>query len=344
MAQKTSTLQDVARVAGVSTATVSRTLSNPKMVNESTRERVAEAVRVSGYRVNRAARNLRTQRAQSVLVLLPDLANPFFSAILEGISLNLSRRGYSMLIASTKQVHDSGDRLIDYLDDARADGMIILDGGLDPAVVTSLKNAPQSKPILFACEWVEDGDFPSVRSENRRGTGTAVRYLHSIGHRKIAHVTGPDGNVLMHARKDAFVAECEKLDLELKPEWIIPGDFSLRAGCLAAKTWIAFEDRPTAVFCASDLLALGFISELSRQDFKVPQDVSVMGFDDIDLAEQFIPPLTSIRQDRLLIGETAASMLLERLTTQSGEGTEHAAVVPVSLIIRESTAPPNSRP
>lgn len=339
MAQKTSTLQDVARVAGVSTATVSRTLSNPNMVNESTRERVAEAVKVSGYRINRAARNLRTQRAQSVLVLLPDLGNPFFSTILEGISLNLSRKGYSMLIASTKQVHDSGDRLIDYLDDARADGMIILDGGLDSSVVASLKSAPQSKPVLFACEWVEDGHFPSVRSENRRGTGTAIRYLHSIGHRKIAHVTGPDDNVLVHARRDAFVAEIEKLGLELKPDWIIPGDFTLDAGCLAAKAWMELDDRPTAVFCASDTLAFGFISELSRHDFKVPQDVSVMGFDDIDLAEQFIPPLTSVRQDRLLIGETAAAMLLERLSTQSAES-EHAAVVPVSLIVRESTASP----
>ena len=136
---KTSTLQDVARVAKVSTATVSRTLSNPNVVSESTRRRVSEAVKVTGYRINRAARTLRTQRAHSVLVLLPNLSNPFFSTILEGISRFLSKQGYSMLIASTKQVHDSGERLIDYLDDARADGMIILDGGLEPTVVEMLE-------------------------------------------------------------------------------------------------------------------------------------------------------------------------------------------------------------
>jgi len=149
---KTSTLQDVARVAEVSTATVSRTLSNPDVVSESTRQRVAEAVKTTGYRINRAARNLRTQRAHSVLVLLPDLANPFFSTILEGISRALSQRGYSMLIASTQQVHDSGERLIDYLDDARADGMIILDGGLAREVVSMLETAPQAGRILFACD------------------------------------------------------------------------------------------------------------------------------------------------------------------------------------------------
>lgn len=338
MSSKTSTLQDVARVAGVSTATVSRTLSHPDVVSEATRTRVSEAVKVTGYRINRAARSLRTQRAQTVLVLLPDLANPFFSSILEGISRHLSQRGYSMLIASTQQVHDSGERLIDYLEDARADGMIVLDGGLDKDVVQMLENAPQANRILFACEWVEGTGFPSVRSENRDGTRTAVNHLYDLGHRKIAHVTGPVGNVLMHARKDAFVAEVHALGLQSKPEWIIPGDFSLVAGCEAALHWIAMDDRPTAVFCASDQLALGFIAELSRHSFGVPKDVSVMGFDDIDLAEQFIPPLTSIKQDRLRIGEIAATMLVERIVTPDAEGSEHAAVVPVSLVVRESTA------
>ena len=340
MTLKTSTLQDVARVAKVSTATVSRTLSNPDVVSESTRRRVSEAVKVTGYRINRAARNLRTQRAHSVLVLLPDLANPFFSTILEGISRSLSKQGYSMLIASTKQVHDSGERLIDYLDDARADGMIILDGGLEPEVVELLANAPQARRILFACEWVDGTGFPSVRCENSQGTRKAVNHLYDLGHRKIAHVTGPEGNVLMHARKDAFVAEIALLGLTLKPEWIIPGDFSLAAGCVAAKAWIAMEDRPTAVFCASDQLAMGLIAELSRHGFQVPKDVSVMGFDDIDLAEQFIPPLTSIKQDRLMIGETAAKMLMARIETPQEEHMQHAAVLPVSLVIRESTAAP----
>ncbi|MEC8194759.1 MAG: LacI family DNA-binding transcriptional regulator [Pseudomonadota bacterium] len=337
---KTSTLQDVARVAKVSTATVSRTLSNPDVVSESTRRRVAEAVKVTGYRINRAARNLRTRRAHSVLVLLPDLANPFFSTILEGISRNLSQQGYSMLIASTAQVHASGERLVDYLDDARADGMIVLDGGLDPDVVETLENSPQAKRILFACEWIDGTSFASVRCQNRQGTRAAVNHLFDLGHRKIAHVTGPVGNVLMHTRKDAFVEEVQKLGLTLRPEWVIAGDFSLAAGCLAAQAWIALDDRPTAVFCASDQLAMGFIAELSRHEFSVPKDVSVMGFDDIDLAEQFIPPLTSVRQDRLLIGQTAAKMLMARIKAPDDDQLEHAAVLPVSLVTRESTAAP----
>lgn len=338
MTTKVSTLQDVARVAGVSTATVSRTLSSPAVVSESTRQRVAQAVQDTGYRVNRAARNLRTQRSDSVLVLLPDLANPFFSNILEGISQGLSSKGYSMLIASTKQVHDSGDRLVNYLDDARADGMIVLDGGLEPEVVRSLEAAPQSNNIVFACEWIEGTSFPCVRSENQQGTCDAVQYLHGLGHRKIAHVTGPDGNVLMQVRKDAFIGKVAELGLELSPEWVIPGDFSLRGGYLAAKDWLALDDRPTAVFCASDQIALAFIAELSRNGISVPGDVSVMGFDDIGLAEHFVPALTTIRQDRMLLGRTAAELLLGRIELPIAKRGSELTKLPVSLVVRDSTA------
>tara|TARA_B110000285_G_C15142343_1_gene631825 strand:- start:531 stop:1481 length:951 start_codon:yes stop_codon:yes gene_type:complete len=315
-------------------------LSNPDIVSKATKARVSDAVKLTGYRINRAARNLRTRRAHSILVLLPDLANPFFSSILEGISRYLSSKGYSMLIASTSQVHSSGELLIDYLDDARADGMIILDGGLDAEVVKSLEKASKAKLILFACEWIEGANFPSVRSENEEGTREAVKHLYSLGHRKIAHVTGPKNNVLAKTRKDAFVSEIGALKLGLKPEWIISGDFSLAAGCIAAKDWIVLNERPTAVFCASDQLALGFIAELSRHDYKVPYDVSVMGFDDIDFAEQYIPPLTSIRQDRLFLGETAASMLMQRIESPDGDSHDHNVILPVSLVIRDSTAPP----
>lgn len=340
MALKTSTLQDVARVAGVSTATVSRTLSHPDVVSESTRERVSDAVKVTGYRINRAARNLRTQRAHSVLVVLPDLANPFFSNILEGISRGLANKGYSMLITSTKQVHDSGDRLVDYLDDARADGMIVLDGGLPAEVVATLEEPAHRGRILFACEWIEETSFPTVRCENRRGVAAGVAHLAALGHRKIAHVTGPEGNVLTAARKDSFCKAIEEQGLTLAEDWVIEGDFSLQAGCIAGKQWMALKDRPTAMFCASDQIAMAFIAELARNGVRVPQDVSVMGFDDIDLAEQFIPPLTTIRQDRFIIGETAAAMLLDRITGPIGPDAEHAAVIPVSLIARKSTGAP----
>ncbi len=216
-----------------------------------------------------------------------------------------------------------------------------LDGGLDIEVVKSLEKASKAKFILFACEWIEDANFPSVRSENEEGTRKAIKHLYSLGHRKIGHVTGPKHNVLAQARKEAFICELKTLKLALKSQWIISGDFSLAAGCIAAQAWIALEDRPTAVFCASDQLALGFIAELSRHAYTVPDHVSVMGFDDIDFAEQYIPSLTSIRQDRFFLGETAASMLMQRIESPDEDSHEHTVILPVSLVVRESTAPLN---
>lgn len=325
-------------MAGVSTATVSRTLSNPDVVSETTRNRVAAAVEQTGYRINRAARNLRTQRSHSVLALLPDLANPFFSNILEGISRSLSDKGYSMLIASTKQVQDSGDNLIDYLDDARADGMIILDGQLGADVVATLSGPTHVDKVIFACEWIDGAPFPFVRCENRQGARAAVEHLHSLGHRKIAHITGPKGNVLTDARKDGFIDAIQSLDLQMPQDWMIAGAFSLDAGRQAAQWWIALEDRPTGVFCASDQIAMAFISELVRNGYRVPDDVSVVGFDDIEISEQFIPSLTSIRQDRIAMGHKAADMLLNQLTGGSDGSTPSDAVIPVALIARGSTA------
>lgn len=343
MKEKAATVQDVARVAGVSTATVSRALSHPAKVSEATRKLVAQAVKSTGYRVNRAARNLRTRRANSVLVLLPDLANPFFSDILEGISEHLSAAGISMLVSGTDQLRSSGDALTDYFDDGRADGLIILDGGLSRETLRALEASPGNGKIIFACEWANYGNFPSVRSENRKGAEAAIRHLYDLGHRKIGHVMGPQNNVLTHARKDSALSELTRLGVPPRNDWVIPGDFSLQAGLDAARHWLSLTDRPTALFCSSDILAFGVISELARHGINVPGDVSVMGFDDIDLAEHFIPPLTSIRQDRHALGLSAARMLTDRLPATGDHSRQQIHAVPVALVTRDSTAAPTAR-
>jgi len=345
---KQSTLQDVARVAGVSTATVSRTLSNPDVVSEAMRKKVSDAVASTGYRINRAARNLRTRRAHTVLVLMPDLVNPFFPKVLEGISKELSHAGYSMMIASTQQVLGNGEKLADYLDDARADGMIILDGGLSDTEVAGLASSAHSNCIVFACDWVEGEPFPTVRAANAEGIRAAVDHLIALGHRRIGHISGPDNNNLTRIRKGTFINTINEHILEARADWIINGEFSLEAGSEAARIWETLTDRPTAMVCASDEIAMGFVSELARLNISVPGDVSVTGFDDIDVAEHFIPALSTIRQDRNLIGETAAGFVLNRILKQDGpvqdRETETAMVIPVSLVARQSTATPPDMP
>lgn len=335
---KSPKIQDVATVAGVSTATVSRTLSNPDLVSEKTRELVLDAVKRTGYRVNRAAKNLRKRQSDAILALLPDLGNPFFSQILSGIESVFTTSDLSLLVSDTKGIRE--DNLLDYFMDMRADGMIILDGAIPRDVLTQMQNSAFGNRIIFACEWKPEFEFPSVRSDNFGGAIQAVEHLHSLGHRKIGHISGPRNNVLTKERLRGVESAMEQLDLPINRDFFIDGGaFSLDAGAQAARSFMEMTERPTAITCGSDLIAMGFISEISRRGLKVPDDISVVGFDDIEIAGSFIPSLTTIRQNRTQIGVLAASYLLDQLANRLPPQTTPVQQVDVKLIPRQSTAP-----
>ncbi len=344
MASKVATIQDVARAAGVSAATVSRALSTPDVVAEKTREAVLVAVESTGYRVNQAARSLRRQRAGAILVLVPNLGNPFFSQILAGIGSRLAETDYAILIADTANQPSAMRYLNDYLSDSRIDGIVVLDGNVPVSDVSALQTGPGQCRVIFACEWVQDAPCPSVRSDNAKGASLAVQHLFDQGHRKIAHVTGPRGNVLTRARRTGMLAERQRLNLPVRDEWIIRGDFSLKSGYDAGEKILAMQDRPTAVFCASDQVAFGLISKLTEAGMRVPQDISVVGFDDIEQAEYSVPRLTTIRQDRQLLGETAADLMVHRLEDDANVPENLVKLLNVQLVVRDSTAPPASGP
>jgi LacI family repressor for deo operon, udp, cdd, tsx, nupC, and nupG len=332
------TIQDVARAANVSTATVSRALSLPGRVSEETRRTVIEAVERTGYAVNRTARNLRRKETGSIVVLVPNLGNPFFSQILAGIEARLARDGYNVLVADTKHPDVQEDRLLDYLHVNRADGIISLDGALPARFFTN--GSATLPPIVFCCEWVEATGRPSIRFDNAGAEVLAVAHLAERGHKKIGHVLGPEGNVLTRERLQGFRRGLQAHRLDERPDWIFGGDFSLRSGVEAARRWLAMKDRPTAIATSSDVMACGFISELHRHGYEVPRDVSVVGFDDIDIAEIFIPALTTIRQPRVDMGESAAETLLGIVRAPAAEApSETIRLWPAELIERESVRP-----
>ncbi|MEM7722049.1 MAG: LacI family DNA-binding transcriptional regulator [Pseudomonadota bacterium] len=336
IAPKTATIQDVARTAGVSTATVSRALSNPDLLTDRTREAVFDAVRSTGYRVNQAARNLRMQRAGAVLVLVPNLGKPFYSTILAGLSAGFADSEYAVLISDTEARPMDDAELAGSFLDGRVDGVVTLDGNMSRAALDRCVDAGVGGKIVFTCEWVEGADFPVVQSDNEAGARLAIRHLHGLGHRKIAHVTGPEGNVLTAARRAGMLEERAHLGLPARDEWIIRGDFSLQSGHEAAQRILAMADRPTAVFCAADMVAFGLIAGLKEGGLSVPDDISVVGFDDIDMSEFYVPPLTTIRQDRHRIGLRSAERLLQRLGGQEdGAGVD---MIDVELVVRQSTA------
>jgi len=341
-------IRDVARVAGVSTATVSRTLSQPGLVSAKTRENVLAAVAETGYRINLAARNLRRNQTGSIVVLVPYLSNPFFSLILSGIAKVASEAGLNVLVADTREPDGADRQIAEYLYNNRSDGLIVLDGNLSEAMFSG-SNRKGRPPVMFACEWLEVHDQPSVTVDNHFGARLAVEHLIALGHRRIGHVAGPPDNVLTRQRAAGFRDALASAGLPADERWFIEGDFTLRSGVAAAERWLEFAERPTAVFCSSDAMACGFVSQLNRRGIRVPGDVSVVGFDDIDIAAHFIPPLTTIRQPRSLIGETAAAMLIqmmrpEEMREEAATGREKRKVLPLELVVRDSTGRPRGTP
>lgn len=336
MSQKTPRITDVARLAGVSTATVSRALSKPETVAESTREAVLAAARESGYRVNLSARNLRRQRTGAIVILVPDLGNPFFSRILSGIEEGLAKADLNMLVVDTRQARAKPQMVTNYLHASRADGIIALDGSLPDGVLSATLSDSDSPPIIFACEWTPSDRFPSVRVDNERGGRLAISHLVDLGHRSIGMVRGPRANVLTGARSTGAEAELSDRNLTLDATHVFDGDFSIESGARAANLWLDLPHRPTAMFCQSDQMALGFISELARHGLSTPEDVSVVGFDDIDIARRFIPALTTVHQPRTVLGLAAAEMLIRRVEARDDNGSE-PSILDVELIARDST-------
>lgn len=333
---KPATIQDIARIVGVSTATVSRALTHPERVAEPTRVAVLDEVRRSGYRVNRTARNLRRQRSGSILALVPNLANPFFSQILAGLSGVLAESGQGLLVADTRTGPGPAARAArvnDYLAGGMADGVVILDGAL-PDIITPGRKHP---PMVLACEWSAH-ELPSVRVDNEGGAALAIRHLIKHGHRRIGHLMGPADNVLSASRLAGTQQALAEAGLSLSPDHLFEGDFGLESGARAAQDWLALRERPTAMFCSSDEMACGFIGALRHAGVAVPQEVSVVGFDDIEVSAYLTPALTTIRQPRRQIGERAARLLLDMIAAGSDQAP--AEVLPVELIERQSVTSP----
>ncbi|WP_323011042.1 LacI family DNA-binding transcriptional regulator [Paracoccus sp. (in: a-proteobacteria)] len=324
-------LSDVARRAGVSASTVSRVLSNPGVVAEATRAAVMQAVAETGYRMNHAARNLRKQRTGCVVALLPNLGNPFFAKILDGMGRELAAGGYDLLVADTLEDSGRHTRLDRFLDPSRADGIILLDG---LAPFGDLAGRLDLPPVISACEWIEGADLPRVMLDNREGGRLAVAHLRSLGHDHIGLIGGPPGNVLHKARQQGAHDAAGAARITH-----FAGDFTMQSGQQAAQVWqdLAPAERPTGVFAFSDEMACAFMSGLQRAGHVVPRDVSIIGFDDIELVSHLTPALTTIRQPKREIGRKAARIILDRI---AGREIPPVTLLEPRLMLRETTAPP----
>ena len=329
------TIDDVARLAGVSIATVSRCLHMPDVVATKTRDRVLNAVRQTGYNLNTAAQSLRQRRSNTVLVVVPDIGNTYFSVILGGIEQEARAAGLTMLIGDTGRSVAREDAYVRYLLNGRADGALLL---VDPQArwfdIPTL-NAMGLPPIVAVSEVGPKSGSVSVSIDNEAAAHAATRHLIDLGHRRIAHVTGPASNILTAERLSGYRRALQEAGLEPDPTLEFPGDFSLKSGRAAFDHYTAMADRPTGLFFANDEMAMGFLSTAYQAGVRVPRDLSIIGFDDIHFAQSCIPALTTIHQPRAEMGVAAMRLLLSII---AGEAPGPVRL-PYELVIRDSTAP-----
>jgi LacI family repressor for deo operon, udp, cdd, tsx, nupC, and nupG len=332
-----SNIYEVARRAGVSTATVSRVLSRPNVVSAATRRKVMQAVEDMGYAPNSAAKTLRTRRSEKILVTVPDISNPFFSLILQGIQDAAQRDGYAVLLGDTQHDEKREEGYARMLQRKEADGLVFLGHRLPMAAAELARAlAPRCAPIVHGCEYSSNLRVPSVHIDNARAAADALDHLYALGHRRIGIVTGPLMSPLSRDRLQGATDRARERgaadDLT-----VARGDFSIDSGAAAAEALLAWNEPPTALFCFNDMMAIGAIASARARGLRVPHDLSVIGFDDIRVAAFMDPPLTTVAQPMREIGEGAVRLLLEILR---GDGVQPVSVtLPHTLVVRGSTAP-----
>lgn len=335
--RKTPTIQDVARAAQVSAATVSRVLSSPERVTEATRDRVTKAVEETGYTINQAARSLRMQRARTILTAMPGIGNPFYSTILDAVVTTATSRGYGVLVAG-RLGDDPARWLSDYYQSNRADGLLLFDGFLETRKLHGITGANAQMPLVAAYDELPDPQINSVITDNLQAAERAVRHLYDLGHRRIGHISGPSRNTFPNERLVGFRKAMFEHRLEVREEWIVPGDYTMASGLAAGRHFAGLAERPTAVFSANDEMAIGMLSALKTVGITCPRDISVIGFDDIGVAEHYAPPLTTMRQPREQIGRIATETLIGLLESEVRSREPVRVVLQSELVVRESTA------
>ncbi len=324
------TIKDVAREAGVSVATVSRTLTGVGRVSPGVREQVEAAAESLSYRPNAVARSLRARNTRTLGLVIPNVRNPFFTEIARAVEDAARDRGYSLIFGNTDEDPEKEAEYLNVLLEKRVDGLIV-----SPARATS----PQLEeivrdgvPVVFLDRYVRGIEAPVVRADGRRAVDELVEYLVGFGHEKLAIISGPSETVPGRERLDAFLNGAGKRDAPVSEERVKVGDFRRESGFEAMRELLDLADPPTAVFAANNLMALGALQALKRSGIKAPEDISFASFDDVSWFELVDPPMTAIAQPVAELGAAAARILPEIVEG----GQVESVILEAELVVRGS--------
>ena len=327
------TMDDVAREAGVSRALVSLVMRDRPNVSDERRTRVLDVAARLGYRPNAWARGLASRRTSTIGVLLNELHNPFYAEIMDGIEDKAAQHGYRVLIGTGGRRPGGEQAAIDAFLELRADGVILVGPRLSSATIVE---AAATLPVVVVARGVRSARVDSITNDERAGGRLVVGHLTSLGHSRIAHVDGGSG-AGSGARRDGYRRAMQEVGLASEIR-IVGGDYTDIAGVRAAERLLASGELPTAVFAANDLVAAGLIDRLEDDGLRIPDDLSVVGYDNTFLAALHHVSLTTVDQPRPEMGRRAFAVLAERV--EGGRTTPvHARITP-SLVVRSTTGPP----
>lgn len=331
-------IRTVADRANVSIATVSRTINRVPSVNPKMAKRVWEAIRELGYFPNTQARALGSGRSGILGLVVSDITNPFFPELIQGFEDVAVKSGYEILVSSTNYDPARMEMCIRRMLERKAEGVAVMTFGIDQPMIDEL--VKRNVPLVFVDVGPDRPGISLLKVDYHRGIRQGVQHLAALGHRKIGFISGPPDQHSAKARIDAFSTSLAECGIPLREEWVVRGDHTMEGGIRGMEEILGARSRPTAVMCSNDMTAVGVLHEAYKSGLRIPQDLSVIGFDDIQLARVMIPPLTSIQMSRTSLATSAVNSLRAHAEANSPR---REYPIETQLVVRESTTfPPGS--
>lgn len=342
--QKRPTLVDIARECGLSRATVARALSGKGYVEEERRQLIQQTANRLGYRTSTIARALRTQRTSSIGVLIADITNPIFPQIVKGIDEVVAADNHTMFLCNTDEDPQKQQAIVRSLLDRNVDGLILVSQTLTDDFLKLLDHGP---PCVFINRRPPEPVMDYVGPDNAQGIRLLLDHLCGLGHQRIAYIAGPASSSTAQERLSNFRSGMAARGLAVDENMVLRGNYNFESGRVAAEALAALESLPTAVIAANDFVAMGVIDYFQRRGLKVPEDLSVTGFDDaFEMQADGHYPLrfegiTTVDQPKRDLGRAAGRIMLQRISDP--EGTANSIILPTQLRIRNTTAPARTK-
>jgi LacI family transcriptional regulator, galactose operon repressor len=331
-------IRDVARHANVSIATVSRTINGVTTVDKELAKRVWKAIEGLNYYPNTQARALVSGRSKIFGLLISEITNPFFPELIQGFENVAVENGYDIMISSTNYDVRRMQVCVRRLLERNVEGVAVMTFGIEAPLLDEL--ASRNVPLVFVDVGPPNPHVSTLTVNYHQGIREGVQHLAALTHRDIAFVSGPLQQLSCQLRKSAFLTSMEEIGITPPPELLLEGDHTLEGGMRAADQLLKLEELPTAVMCSNDMTAIGVLRTFTRAGLRIPQDVSVIGFDDIHLAEFVFPPLTTVNMSRTAIARAAFEALRDDVEDRKTNAKDRSKVIPTRLTVRQSTGFP----